>query len=60
MPRVAENLGANLNFKEFERSEFNKTIIPFAPVGHVFVSSQTRATRLVGYLLSHKQRALLE
>ena len=40
--------------------EFNKTIIPFALAGHVTGYSQLSATRLVGYLPSHIQRALME
>ena len=40
--------------------EFNKTIIPFALVGYETGYSQLGATRLVGYLPSHIQRALME
>ena len=39
---------------------FNKTIIPFALVGYEIGNSQLGATGLVGYLLSHIQRVLLE
>ena len=47
--------------KILEFKEFNKTIIPFALVGYYeTVYSQLGATRLVGYLLSHIQRALME
>ena len=47
-------------FKFLEFKEFNKTIIPFALVGYETGYSQLGATRLVGYLPSHIQRALLE
>ena len=40
--------------------EFNKTIIPFALAGYETGYSQLGATRLVGYLPSHIQRALME
>ena len=46
------------NFLEFK--EFNKTIMPFALVGYETGYSQIGATRLVGYLPSHIQRALME
>ena len=45
-------------FKFLELKEFNKTIIPFALVGYATGYSQLGATRLVGYLPSHIQRAL--
>ena len=45
-------------FLEFK--EFNKTIIPFALVGYETGYSQLGATRLVDYLPSHTQRALME
>ena len=47
-------------FKLLEFKEFNKTIIPFALVGYETGYSQLGATRLVGYLPSHIQRALME
>ena len=48
-------------FKFFEFKEFNKTIIiPFALVGYETGYSQLGPTRLVGYLPSHIQRALME
>ena len=47
-------------FKFLELNEFNKTIIPFALVGYETGYSQLGATRLVGYLPSHIQRALME
>ena len=47
-----------LKFLEFK--EFNNTIIPFALVGYETGYSQLDATRLVGYLPSHIQRALME
>ena len=47
-------------FKFLEFKEFNKTIIPFALVGYETGYSQLDATRLVGYLPSHIQRALIE
>ena len=47
-------------FKFWEFKEFNKTIIPFALVGYEIGYSQLGATRLVGYLPSHIQRALME
>ena len=47
-------------FKFLEFKEFNKTIIPFARVGYETGSSQRGATRLVGCLPSHIQRALVE
>ena len=43
------------NFKEF-----NKTIIAFALVGYKTGYCQLGAMRLVGYLPSHIQRALME
>ena len=46
-------------FKFLDFKEFNKTIIPFAPVGYETGYSQLGATRLVGYLQSHIQRALM-
>ena len=46
--------------KFLELKEFNKTIIPFALVGYETGYSQLGATRLVGYLPSHIQRALME
>ena len=46
--------------KFLEIKEFNKTIIPFALVGYENGYSQLGATRLVGYLPSHMQRALME
>ena len=47
-------------FKFLEFKEFNKTIIPFALVGYETGYSQLGATRLVGYLPSRIQRALME
>ena len=47
-------------FKFLEFKEFNTTIIPFALVGYETGYSQLGATRLVGYLPSHIQRALME
>ena len=47
-------------FKFLEFREFSKTIIPFALVGYDTGYSQFGATRLVGYLPSHIQRALME
>ena len=47
-------------FKFLECKEFNKTIIPFALVGYETGYSQLGATRLVGYLPSHIQGALME
>ena len=46
--------------KFLELKEFNKTIIPFALVGYETGYSQLGATRLVRYLPSHIQRALME
>ena len=46
--------------KFLEFKEFNKTIIPFALVGYETGYSQLGATRLIGYLPSHIQRALME
>ena len=46
--------------KFLEIKEFNKTIIPFALIGYETGYSQLGATRLVGYLPSHIQRALVE
>ena len=46
--------------KLLEFKELNKTIIPFALVGYETGYSQLGATRLVGYLPSHIQRALME
>ena len=47
-------------FKFLEFKEFNKTIIPFVFVGYATGYGQLGATRLVGYLPSHIQRALME
>ena len=47
-------------FKFLEFKEFNKTIIPFALAGYETGYSQLGATRLVNYLSSHIQRALME
>ena len=47
-------------FLEEFLEEFNKTIIPFALVGYETGYSQLGATRLVGYLPFHIQRALME
>ena len=47
-------------FKILEFKEFNKTIIPFVLVGYDTGYSQLGATRFVGYLPSHIQRALME
>ena len=47
-------------FTFLEFKEFNKTIIPFALVGYDIGYSQLGATRLIGYLPSHIQRALRE
>ena len=49
-----------LYFKYLEFKEFNKTIIPFALAGYETGYSQLGATRLVGYLPSHIQHALME
>ena len=49
-----------LYFKFLEFKEFNKSIIPFALVGYETGYSQLDATRLVGYLPSHIQCALME
>ena len=46
--------------KFLEFKEFNKTIIPFVLVGYKTGYSQLCATRLVGYLPSHIQRALIK
>ena len=60
----------SLGFSRFFRSyfvlqifgfkEFNETISPFALVGYETGYSQLGATRLVEYLPSHIQRALME
>jgi len=47
-------------FKFLELKEFNKTIIPFALVGYETGYSQLGDARLVGYLPSHIQRALMK
>ena len=47
-------------FKFLGFKELNKTIIPFALVGYETGYSQLGATRLVGYLPSHIQLALME
>ena len=47
-------------FKFMEFKELYKTIIPFALVGYETGYSQLSATRLVRYLPSHIQRALME
>ena len=47
-------------FKFLEFKEFNKKIISFALVRYETGYSQRGATRHVGYLPSHTQRALME
>ena len=47
-------------FRFLEFKEVNKTIIPFALVGYETGYSQLGASRLVGYLPSRIQRALME
>ena len=47
-------------FKFLEFTKFKKTIIPFAIVAYETGYSQLGATRLVGNLPSHIQRALME
>ena len=48
-------------FKFLEFKEFDKTIIiPFVLVGYATGYSQLNATRLIGYLPSHIQCALME
>jgi len=49
-----------LYFHEYKRTEFNKTIIPFALVGYEIGYSQLGPAGLVGYLPSYIQRALME
>jgi len=57
----ARNVFARISyFKLLEFKQFNKTIIPFAVVGYETGYSQLAATRLVGDLPSHIQRALME
>ena len=51
---------SNFYFKFLEFNEFNKTIIPFALVGYDTGDGQLGATRLIGYLPSHIQLALME
>ena len=52
---------ARISYSKFlEFKEFDKIIIPFALVGYETGCSQLGATRLVGYLPSHIQRALME
>ena len=46
--------------KFLELEEFNKIIIPLAPVGYKTGYSQLGSTRLVDNLPSHIQRALME
>ena len=48
------------NFQEQKRTEFNKTIIPFALEGYEFGHGQLGPTDLVGYLPSHIQSVLIE
>jgi len=49
-----------LYFQEYKRTEFNKTIIPFALVRYEIGYSQLGPMGLVGYLPSHIQRAIME
>ena len=51
---------ARISYFKFKFKEINKTSIPFALVGYATGYSQPGATRLVGYLPSHIQRALME
>ena len=64
IPSIVIKLGFARFFRSYfvlskllEFKEFNKTIIPFALVGYETGYSQLGATRLVGYLPSHIQRA---
>ena len=43
-----------------KRGEFNKAIFPFALIGYEISYNQLGASRPVGYLPSHIQRALME
>ena len=56
--RFRSDFLARISFQIF--SVWYLTIIPFALVGHETGYSQLKATRLVGYLQSHIQRALME
>ena len=47
-------------FQVYKRTEFNKTIIPFALVGYDIGYNQLSPTGLVGYLPSHIHCALME
>ena len=65
--KVLHNIASSSSFFRFRSyfvlqifGEFSKTIIPFALVGYETSYSQFGATRLVGYLPSHVQRALME
>ena len=55
------SLAGILYYKFFDFKEFNETIIiPFTLVGYETGYSQLSPTRLVGYLPSHIQHALME
>ena len=58
--RLSDRMARISYFKFLEFKEFNKTIIPLALVGYATGYSQLGATRLVGFLPSHIQRALME
>ena len=58
--RTRDFFEAFLFFFKVKWGVFNKTIIPLALVGYEMVDSQLGAMRLVGYLLSHIQRTLVE
>ena len=54
------SIESSYNFQVYKSTEFNKTIIPFAPVGYDIGYSQLGPTGLVGYSPSHIQRELIE
>ena len=57
---TSTSIESSYNFQVYKRTEFNKTIIPFAPFRYDIGYSQLGPTGLVGYLSSHIQRVLME
>ena len=57
---TSTSIESSYNFPVYKSTEFNKTIIPFAPVEYDIGYSQLGPTSLVGYSPSHIQRVLME
>ena len=57
---TSTSIESSYNFPVYKSTEFNKTIIPFAPVGYDIGYNQLCPIGLLGYLPSHIQRELME